>query len=166
MPTLTNTTWSPKAAEAQHNWYVVDAAGHTLGRLATEVARVLRGKHKPTYAEHMDMGDYVVVINAEKIAVTGKKPTQKIYYRHSGYPGGFKQPTYTEVMAKFPTRIIETAVRGMLPKNRLGKQMYLKLKVYAGPNHLHEAQKPETLTITENVARTEARMAALSGANA
>ena len=166
MPTMTSTTWSPKAAEVQHNWYVVDANGHTLGRLATEVARILRGKHKPTFAEHMDMGDYVIIINAEKIAVTGKKPVQKRYYRHSGYPGGFKQPTYTEVMQKFPIRIIESAVHGMLPKNRLGKQIYMKLKVYAGPNHPHEAQKPEPLVIEEHVARAQARIAALSAANA
>ena len=130
MTTMTTTTYSPKAADVQHDWFIVDANGHTLGRLATEVARVLRGKHKPTFAEHMDMGDYVIVINAEKIAVTGKKPTQKKYYRHSNYPGGFKTPTYAEVMKKFPIRIIETAVKGMLPKNRLGKQQYLKLKVY------------------------------------
>lgn len=166
MPTMTNTTYSPKAAEVQHNWYVVDANGHTLGRLATEVARVLRGKHKPTFAQHMDMGDYVIVINAEKIAVTGKKPKQKLYYRHSGYPGGFKKPTYTEVMKKFPERIIETAVKGMLPKNRLGKQVYMKLKVYPGPAHPHEAQKPEPMVIEENVARAAVRMAAVNAENA
>ncbi|MDQ6905333.1 MAG: 50S ribosomal protein L13 [Chloroflexota bacterium] len=167
MPTtLTSTTYSPKAAEVHHNWFVVDANGHTLGRLATEVARILRGKHKPVFAEHMDMGDYVIVINAEKIAVTGKKPTQKIYYRHSNYPGGFKQPTYAEVMKKFPIRIIESAVKGMLPHNRLGKQQYLKLKVYAGAVHPHEAQKPEPLVITENVARGQARLAAVSAASA
>ena len=166
MPTLTTTTYSPKAAEVQHNWFIVDANGHTLGRLATEVARVLRGKHKPVFAEHMDMGDYVIVINAEKIAVTGKKPTQKIYYRHSGYPGGFKQPTYAEVMKKFPGRIIETAVKGMLPHNRLGKQQYLKLKVYAGATHPHEAQKPKPLEIKENVARAQARLAEIRGESA
>lgn len=160
MTTLTNTTYSPKAADVQHNWFVVDANGHTLGRLATVVAHVLRGKHKPTYAPHMDMGDYVVIINAEKIAVTGRKTTQKKYYRHSGYPGGFKQPTYREVMAKFPERIIETAVKGMLPKNRLGKQQYLKLKVYKGATHPHAAQKPEPMVIVENVARGQARIAA------
>ncbi|MDQ2784867.1 MAG: 50S ribosomal protein L13 [Chloroflexota bacterium] len=166
MPTLTTTTYSPKAAEIHHDWFVVDASGHTLGRLATEVARVLRGKHKPVFAEHMDMGDYVVVINAEKIVVTGKKTTQKIYYRHSNYPGGFKQPTYAEVMKKFPGRIIESAVKGMLPHNRLGKQQYLKLKVYTGAAHPHEAQKPEPLTIKENVARAQPRLAAASGASA
>jgi large subunit ribosomal protein L13 len=166
MPTLTNTTYSPKLAEVHHVWFIVDANGHTLGRLATEVARVLRGKHKPTFAEHMDMGDYVIVINAEKIAVTGKKPTQKKYYRHSGYPGGFKTPTYTEVMKKFPIRIIETAVKGMLPKNRLGKQQYMKLKVYAGATHPHEAQKPEPMEITENVARAAERIAAVRAVSA
>jgi len=166
MPTLTTTTYSPKAAEVHHNWYLVDANGHTLGRLATEVARILRGKHKPVFAEHMDMGDYVIVINAEKIAVTGKKPTQKIYYRHSNYPGGFKQPTYAEVMKKFPGRIIETAVKGMLPHNRLGKQQFMKLKVYTGATHPHEAQKPEPLEIKENVARAQVRMAAARGENA
>src|SRR6476659_3210087 len=161
MPTLTNTTYSPKAAEATHEWFVVDANGHTLGRLATEVARVLRGKHKPTFAEHMDMGDFVIVLNAEKIAVTGKKTTQKHYYRHSGYPGGFKQPTYADVMKKFPIRIIETAVKGMLPKNRLGKQQYMKLKVYAGPTHPHAAQFSEPMETTENVARAQERLAAV-----
>lgn len=166
MTTLTATTYSPKAADVEHNWFVVDANGHTLGRLATEVARVLRGKHKPTYAPHMDMGDYVVIVNAEKIAVTGKKETQKKYYRHSGYPGGFKQPTYREVMAKFPERIIETAVKGMLPKNRLGKQQYLKLKVYRGAQHPHAAQRPEPLVIEENVARGKARIAAAQGQRA
>lgn len=162
MPTLTSTTWSPKAAEVHHDWFVVDANGHTLGRLATVVAHVLRGKHKATFAQHMDMGDYVIVINADKIAVTGKKPRQKIYYRHSNYPGGFKQPTYAEVMKKHPTRIIESAVKGMLPKNRLGKQQYMKLKVYAGGTHPHEAQKPEPMVITENVARAAERLAAVS----
>lgn len=166
MPTLTTTTYSPKAAEVHHNWYLVDANGHTLGRLATEVARILRGKHKAVFAEHMDMGDYVIVINAEKIAVTGKKPTQKIYYRHSNYPGGFKQPTYAEVMKKFPGRIIEAAVKGMLPHNRLGKQQFMKLKVYTGATHPHEAQKPEPMEIKENVARAQVRMAAARGESA
>jgi len=163
---MTTTTYSPKAADVQHDWFIVDANGHTLGRLATEVARVLRGKHKPTFAEHMDMGDYVIVVNAEKIAVTGKKPTQKKYYRHSNYPGGFKTPTYAEVMSKFPIRIIETAVKGMLPKNRLGKQQFLKLKVYPGATHPHEAQKPAPMLIEENVARAAARLAAVRGESA
>ena len=161
MATLTNTTYSPKAADVEHGWFVVDANGHTLGRLATEVARVLRGKHKATFAPHMDMGDYVVIINAEKIAVTGKKPVQMRYYRHSGYPGGFKQPTYNEMMAKHPTRIIESAVKGMLPKNRLGKQQYLKLKVYTGAKHPHTAQQPQVMEIEEHVARAEARLAVI-----
>jgi large subunit ribosomal protein L13 len=166
MTTMTTTTYSPKAADVQHDWFIVDANGHTLGRLATEVARVLRGKHKPTFAEHRDMGDYVIVINAEKIAVTGKKPTQKKYYRHSNYPGGFKTPTYAEVMKKFPIRIIETAVKGMLPKNRLGKQQYLKLKVYPGTTHPHEAQKPVAMEIDEKVARATARLAAVRSESA
>ena len=166
MTTMTTTTYSPKAADVQHDWFIVDANGHTLGRLATEVARVLRGKHKPTFAEHMDMGDYVIVINAEKIAVTGKKPTQKKYYRHSNYPGGFKTPTYAEVMKKFPIRIIETAVKGMLPKNRLGKQQYLKLKVYPGTTHPHEAQKPVAMEIDEKVARATARLATVRSESA
>jgi len=161
MPTMTNTTYSPKAAEATHEWFVVDANGHTLGRLATEVARVLRGKHKPTFAPHMDMGDYVIVVNAEKIAVTGNKPTQMHYYRHSGYPGGLKSPTFNEMLRKHPERIIETAVKGMLPKNRLGRKQYLKLKVCVGPSHPHEAQKPQVMVIEEHVARAEARLAAI-----
>lgn len=166
MPTLTSTTYSPKAADVHHDWFIVDANGHTLGRLATEVARVLRGKHKPTFAEHMDMGDYVIVINAAKIAVTGKKPTQKRYYRHSNYPGGFKTPTYGEVMQKFPIRIIETAVKGMLPKNRLGKQQYMKLKVYPGTAHPHDAQKPVAMEIDEKVARAVDRLAAIRAESA
>jgi len=166
MTTLTNTTYSPKAADVQRDWFIVDANGHTLGRLATEVARMLRGKHKPTFAEHMDMGDFVIVINAEKIAVTGKKTTQKHYYRHSNYPGGFKTPTYSDVMKKFPIRIIETAVKGMLPKNRLGKQQYLKLKVYPGATHPHAAQKPVAMEIDEKVARAAERLAAVRAESA
>jgi len=161
MPTMTTTTYSPKAAEAIHDWMIVDANGHTLGRLATEVARVLRGKHKATFAPHMDMGDFVIVINAEKIAVTGKKPTQMHYYRHSNYPGGLKSPTFNEMMRKHPERIIESAVKGMLPKNRLGRKQYLKLKVFVGPNHPHAAQKPLVMEINEHVARAEARLAAI-----
>ncbi len=165
MPTMSTTTYSPKLADVHHDWYIVDANGHTLGRLATEVARVLRGKHKPTFAMHMDMGDYVIIINAEKIAVTGNKPTQMHYYRHSNYPGGFKTPTYNEMMAKHPTRIIESAVKGMLPKNRLGKQQYMKMKVYAGAEHPHVAQKPQVLVIEEHVARARARLAAVGNAS-
>ena len=127
------------------DWYVVDATGHTLGRLASEVANVLRGKNKPTYTPHIDTGDYVIVVNAEKIQVTGKKLDQKIYYHHSDYIGGMKETTLREMMNKHPERVIEYAVKGMLPKGPLGRQMYTKLFVYAGPDHKHAAQKPETL---------------------
>lgn len=140
-------TKSAKVEDIQHDWYVVDAQGETLGRLATRVATVLRGKNKPSFTPHMDCGDYVVVVNAEKIHVTGQKMTQKKYYRHSGYPGGLKQITLRDQLDKFPNRVIEAAVRGMLPKNRLGRQMFKKLKVYAGPNHPHEAQQPKTLEL-------------------
>ncbi len=154
-------TYSARAADLDPKWYIIDAEGQVLGRLASQIAQILRGKHKPTFTPHLQSGDFVIVINAEKIAVTGKKPTQKIYYRHSNYPGGFKTPTYAEVMKKFPDRIIESAVKGMLPHNRLGKQQYLKLKVYAGATHPHEAQKPEPMEISENVARAAERIAAV-----
>ena len=127
-------------------WYVVDANGKTLGRLASEVAKILRGKHKPIFTPHLDMGDYVIVINAEKVKVTGKKMEQKIYYHHSGYVGGMKETTLKEMLAKKPERVFELAVKGMLPKGPLGRQMYKKLFVYAGPEHKHAAQKPEALT--------------------
>ena len=127
------------------DWYVVDATGHTLGRLASEIATILRGKNKPTYTPHIDTGDNVIVINAEKIKVTGKKLDQKIYYHHSDYIGGMKETTLREMMNKHPERVIEYAVKGMLPKGPLGRQMYTKLFVYAGPDHKHAAQKPETL---------------------
>ena len=133
-------------ATIERKWYVVDATGHTLGRLATEVANVLRGKNKPTYTPHIDTGDYVIVINAEKIKVTGKKLDQKIYFNHSDYVGGMKETTLRELMAKKPERAVELAVKGMLPKGPLGRTMYTKLHVYAGPEHDHAAQKPETLT--------------------
>ena len=135
---------SPSTIERQ--WYVVDATGHTLGRLASEIAKVLRGKNKPTYTPHIDTGDYVIVVNAEKIKVTGKKMDQKIYYHHSDYVGGMKETTLREMLNKHPERVIEFAVKGMLPKGPLGRQMYTKLFVYAGPDHKHAAQKPETLT--------------------
>lgn len=135
---------SPSTIERQ--WYVVDATGHTLGRLTSEIAKVLRGKNKPTYTPHMDTGDYVVVVNADKIKVTGKKLDQKIYYHHSDYVGGMKQTTLKEKLAKKPEQVIELAVKGMLPKGPLGRQMYRKLFVYAGPEHKHAAQKPEVLT--------------------
>ena len=133
-------TYTPRASEVTREWHVLDATGHTLGRLATQVAILLRGKHKPTYTPHMDMGDHVVIVNAEKIQVTGDKLNQKIYYRHSGYPGGLRSRTLDEQLAKFPTRVIESAVRGMLPRTALGKAMYRKLHVYAGPSHPHRGQ--------------------------
>jgi large subunit ribosomal protein L13 len=133
-------TYSPKAREITRDWHVVDAAGQTLGRLASEVAGLLRGKHKPTYSPHLDMGDYVVVVNSEKIRVTGRKRQQKTYYRHSMYPGGLKVETLEKLLARHPTRVIERAVKGMLPHNRLGRALNRHLKVYAGPDHPHEAQ--------------------------
>ena len=142
-------TFSAKPHEVKRDWYIVDAAGKTLGRLASEVARRLRGKHKPIYTPHVDTGDYIVVVNAEKIHVTGNKATDKKYYRHSGYPGGLKTITFDKLLASKPIRVIELAVKGMLPKNILGREMYRKLKVYAGTNHPHEAQQPKPLDITE-----------------
>ena len=135
---------SPSTVERK--WYVVDAEGKTLGRLASEVANVLRGKNKPTYTPHIDTGDYVIVVNAEKIQVTGKKLDQKIYYRHSDYVGGMKETTLREMMAKKPEKVVELAVKGMLPKGPLGRSMMDKLHVYAGPDHEQAAQKPEVLT--------------------
>lgn len=139
-------TYMATEATIDRKWYVVDAAGMTLGRLASEVAKILRGKNKPIFTPHMDTGDYVIVINAEKIHVTGKKMDQKIYYHHSDYVGGLKQTTLKEKLAKKPEQVIELAVKGMLPKGPLGRQMYRKLSVYAGPEHKHAAQKPEVLT--------------------
>ena len=139
-------TFIASAATIERKWYVVDAEGKTLGRLASEIAKVLRGKHKPIYTPHMDTGDYVIVINAEKVKVTGKKLDQKIYYHHSGYVGGMKETTLKKMLADKPERVIELAVKGMLPKGPLGRQMYKKLFVYAGSEHKHEAQKPEVLT--------------------
>ncbi len=127
-------------------WYVVDAEGKTLGRLASEIAKVLRGRHKPIFTPHMDTGDYVIVVNAEKIKVTGKKLDQKIYYKHSGYVGGMKETTLKDMLKKHPERVVEYAIKGMLPKGPLGRQMYRKLFVYVGPDHKHAAQKPEALT--------------------
>lgn len=135
---------SPSTVERK--WYVVDAEGKTLGRLASEVANVLRGKKKPIYTPHIDTGDYVIVVNAEKVKVTGKKLDQKIYYHHSDYVGGMKETTLKEMLNKHPERVVEYAVKGMLPKGPLGRSMYTKLFVYAGPEHKHEAQKPEALT--------------------
>ncbi|MBO5158498.1 MAG: 50S ribosomal protein L13 [Lachnospiraceae bacterium] len=139
-------TFMANPAKIERKWYVVDAAGLTLGRLASEVAKVLRGKNKPEFTPHIDTGDYVIVINAEKVVVTGKKLDQKIYYHHSDYVGGMKETTLREMMAKKPERVIELAVKGMLPKGPLGRQMYTKLHVYAGAEHDHAAQKPEVLT--------------------
>ena len=139
-------TFMASPATIDRKWYVVDATGMTLGRLASEVAKVLRGKNKPIFTQHIDTGDYVIVINAEKIAVTGKKLDQKIYYRHSDYVGGLKQATLREKLANKPEEVIELAVKGMLPKGPLGRQMFKKLFVYAGPEHKHAAQKPEVLT--------------------
>ncbi|ACZ38503.1 50S ribosomal protein L13 [Sphaerobacter thermophilus] len=140
-------TYTPKASEIERQWYIVDAEGKTLGRLASQVATILRGKHKPTFATHMDTGDFVIVINAAKVKVTGNKERDKIYYRHSGYPGGFKQTRFADLIAKHPTRPVERAVRNMLPKNALGERMFKKLKVYAGPEHPHQAQRPTELRI-------------------
>jgi len=140
-------TQSVREQDVQHDWYVVDAQGQTLGRLATQIATILKGKNKPSYTPHVDCGDYVVVVNAEKVHVTGQKMTQKKYYRHSGYPGGLKEVTLRDQLDKFPNRVVESAVRGMLPHNRLGRRMFKKLKVYAGPNHPHDAQQPKTLEL-------------------
>lgn len=139
-------TFMASPATIERKWYVVDATDMTLGRLASEVAKVLRGKNKPIFTPHVDTGDYVIVINAEKIKVTGKKMDQKIYYKHSDYVGGMKETTLKEQLAKKPESVIEMAVKGMLPKGPLGREMYTKLYVYAGPEHKHAAQKPEVLT--------------------
>ena len=142
-------TWSPKGSEAHQNrqWFIVDAEGKTLGRLASVVAATIRGKNKPTFSPHMDMGDFVIVVNADKVVLTGKKETQKFYYRHSQYPGGLTKRSVRQVRQSHPTRIVESAVRGMLPKNTLGEQQLRKLKVYAGPSHPHEAQQPVSLEL-------------------
>jgi large subunit ribosomal protein L13 len=138
-------TYSAKPREIEQSWYLVDAEGETLGRLATEIADVLRGKRKPAYTPHVDTGDFVVVVNAEKVRVTGNKLEQKIYYRHSGYPGGLRQRTLAEQLQRRPEEVIRKAVKGMLPKNRLAAAQLRKLKVYAGPEHPHEAQNPAPL---------------------
>ncbi len=138
-------TFMATPADIERKWYVVDAEGKTLGRLSSEIAKVLRGKNKPIYTPHMDTGDYVIVVNAEKIRVTGKKMEQKIYYHHSDYVGGMKETTLKDMLKTHPERVVEFAVKGMLPKGPLGRQMYKKLFVYAGPDHKHAAQKPEEL---------------------
>ncbi len=142
-----NKTYVPPQDSIEQNWYLVDAANQRLGRLATEIARILRGKNKPTYTPYMDTGDFVIVVNAEKVQVTGKKRDQKLYRRHSGRPGGMKVETFAKLQARIPERIIEQAVRGMLPKNSLGRQLFTKLKVYKGSSHPHAAQKPQTIVI-------------------
>ena len=141
------TTVSAKPAEVRRDWYLVDADGKTLGRLATEIARRLRGKHKPIYTPHVDTGDYIVVVNAEKVRVTGNKRQDKMYHHHTGYIGNLKSISLEKLLAKAPERVIESAVKGMLPKNPLGRAMYKKLKVYAGPEHKHTAQQPQPLEI-------------------
>ena len=142
-----NKTYVPPQNTLNHDWYVVDATDQRLGRLATEIATILRGKNKPEYTPHLDTGDFVIVINAEKIKVTGKKRTQKVYHRHSGRPGGMKTETFAQLQARLPERIVEHAVKGMLPKNSLGRQLFTKLKVYAGAEHPHQAQNPQELKI-------------------
>ena len=140
-------TYTPKSTDIQRAWHVVDADGLVLGRLATEVARILRGKHKPMFAPNVDTGDHVIVVNASKIVLTAGKAEKKIAYRHSGYPGGLKQETYTELLEKKPEEAVRKAVRGMLPKTTLGRQMLKKLKIYAGPEHPHAAQSPQPLAV-------------------
>ena len=140
-------TFSPKPKDIDRVWHVIDADGLVLGRLSTEVARILRGKHKPTYAPNFDMGDHVIVVNASKIVLTSDKAEKKMAYRHSGYPGGLKSQNYTDLMEKKPNEVIRRAVRGMLPKTTLGRQMLKKLKIYAGPDHPHAAQSPQPLVI-------------------
>ncbi|NLZ79185.1 MAG: 50S ribosomal protein L13 [Gammaproteobacteria bacterium] len=140
-------TFTAKNETVQRDWYIVDAAGQTLGRLATEIASRLRGKHKPEYTPHVDTGDYIVVINAEQVRVTGNKTSDKIYYSHTGFPGGIKEISFEKLIAKAPERVLEAAVKGMLPRNPLGRDMYRKLKVYAGTNHPHAAQQPQELKI-------------------
>jgi len=144
---MKNKTYSPKVGDIERQWFVVDATDQVLGRLASKVAQVLRGKGKPIYAPHADVGDHVIVINAEKVKVTGRKAEQKLYYRHTGYPGGIRSTSYSEMMEKHPERIVQKAVRGMLPHNSLGRRMFKKLRVYAGSEHRHAAQKPVPLEL-------------------
>jgi large subunit ribosomal protein L13 len=147
-------TYTPKASEIQRAWYVVDAEGMVLGRLATEVARVLRGKHKPTFAPHLDMGDHVIVVNADKVVLTSDKAERKVIYRHSGYPGGIRSETFGHLHGRRPEEAVRRSIRGMLPKTRLGRQQISKLKVYAGPTHPHSAQQPQTLDVAHARHRT------------
>lgn len=140
-------TFTAKTAEIKRQWYVVDAQGQTLGRLASKIAPILKGKHKPTYTPHLDCGDFVIVVNIDKVRVTGRKLDQKIYYRHSEYPGGLKSISLRDQLDQHPDRVLMAAVKGMLPKNRLGRQMIKKLKLYAGEAHPHQAQQPKSLTL-------------------
>lgn len=140
-------TFTRKKEDIERDWYVVDAEGETLGRLASRIAPILRGKHKPTFTPHLDCGDFVIVINADKVRVTGRKMDQKFYYRHSGYPGGIRRISLRDQLDRYPERVIQSAVRGMLPKNKLGRRMIKKLKVYAGDEHPHQAQQPEPLEL-------------------
>ncbi len=142
-------TYTPKPGDVDRQWHVIDATDVVLGRLATQTATLLRGKHKPIFAPHIDTGDFVIIVNADKVALTGSKRESKLAYRHSGYPGGLKAVKYTDLLATHPERAVEKAIRGMLPKNSLGRQMLRKLKVYAGPEHPHSAQKPQTYTISQ-----------------
>ena len=144
-------TYSPKAGEVTHAWHVIDAEDVVLGRLATQAATLLRGKHKPTYAPHIDTGDFVVVVNAEKVGLTGKKREQSFQFRHSGYPGGGRKFSFGDVLDKHPERLLEKTIKGMLPKNKLGRAMGKKLKVYAGPQHPHQAQNPQPFEINAKV---------------
>lgn len=147
-------TYSPKASEVERSWYVVDAEGLTLGRMATEIARVLRGKHKATFTPHLDTGDHVIIVNADKVVLSGNKAERKMVHHHTGYPGGIRSTTFAAEMETKPTEAVRRTVRGMLPKNRLGRQMLKKLKVYAGPDHPHTAQKPQPLDLAQARARS------------
>ena len=156
---MNSKTYSAKRDELEARWYVIDAENMVLGRLASQIATILRGKHKPTFTPHMNGGDFVIVVNAEKVAVTGNRLDQKLYYRHSQYPGGMKIETLRQALERHPERVIERAVKGMLPRNRLGEDIRLRMKVYAGPTHPHQAQKPEpwtTPTPEEMIARQQA----------
>ena len=153
--TISVATYTPKKSEIERSWHVVDAEGLILGRMATEVAQILRGKHKPTYAPHMDTGDHVIVINADKIVLTSDKAEKKMVYRHTGFPGGIRSESYATLLSKKPAEIVRQSIRGMLPKNRLGRQQLSKLQVYAGPSHPHEAQKPIPLEIKHAKARED-----------
>jgi large subunit ribosomal protein L13 len=149
MKATTVRTYTPKPGDVQRQWHVIDATDVVLGRLASQVAVLLRGKHKPTFAPHVDTGDFVVIINADKVALTGNKLEQKRAYRHSGYPGGLRSQSYVELLEKHPTKAVEKAVRGMLPKNSIARAQITKLKVYAGPEHPHQAQQPQPFEITQ-----------------